>query len=87
MDPMSQVVVISIGNVVAWLAAIYVKDALRGLIANVVVSTLGAFGGAYLSLALLPGDLLGMVVGAVIGATLLLSALLPMTRQLFKNGQ
>lgn len=87
MDPMSQIVVINIGNVVAWLAAIYAKDALRGLIGNLVVSTLGAFGGAQLALGLFPGDVLAMILGAFVGATALLSIMLPVTRQLFKNGQ
>ena len=73
MDPMSQIIVINIGNVVAWLAAIYAKDALRGLIGNVIISTLGAFIAAYLSLKLLPEfDKLGMMVAAFLGAGLLL---------------
>ena len=54
MDPISQMIMISIGNVVAWLAAIYVKDALPGLIGNLVISTTGAFVAGYLCLRFLP---------------------------------
>ncbi len=73
MDPFSIVIILSIGNVVAWLAALYVKDAARGLIGHVVVATTGAFLAGYLALWLFP-DLyaVGMIVGALIGAAVLL---------------
>ena len=73
MDPFSIVIILSIGNVVAWLAALYVKDAARGLIGHVVVATTGTFLAGYLALWLFP-DLyaVGMIVGALIGAVVLL---------------
>ncbi|MEM7224904.1 MAG: GlsB/YeaQ/YmgE family stress response membrane protein [Pseudomonadota bacterium] len=78
MDPVSQIIVLCIGNVVAWLAAIYGKDALRGLIGNVVISALGAFVGRYLSLRLLPIlDRPGMIVAAFVGAIVVLSLARP----------
>lgn len=73
MDPVSQIIVLNIGNVVAWLAALYVQGTLRGLIGNVIVSTIGAFAGGLLALQLLPKlDKPGMIVGAFAGAALLL---------------
>ncbi len=73
MDPFSIVIIISVGNFVAWIAAIYVKDAARGLIGHVVVATTGAFFAGYLALWLLP-DLyaVGMIIGAFVGAVVLL---------------
>ena len=69
-------VVICIGNVVAWVAAMYVEGALPGLLGHLVVSTAGAFAGAYLSLQLLPSFAgLGMIPAAFAGAVLLLYAL------------
>ena len=73
MDPYSMMIVISIGTVVGWLAAMYVKHALPGLIGHVVVSTVGAFVAGYASLRILPEfGKFGMIVGAFIGAALLL---------------
>ena len=87
MDPISQIIMISIGNVVAWLAAIYVKDALPGLIGNLVISTTGAFAAGYLCLRFLPEfDKLGMIAGAFIGAILLLSVIRLRTWHWFENG-
>ena len=64
---------IGIGNAVGWTAAIYVKDALPGLIGHVVVSTIGAFVAGYLSLALFPAAAqLGMTLFGIAGAALLL---------------
>jgi len=66
-------IILSIGNVVGWLAAMYVKDALSGLIGHIVISTIGAFIAGYLSLRIFPEfDKFGMIVGAFIGAVLLL---------------
>ena len=65
MDPFSIVIILSIGNVVAWLAALYVKDAARGLIGHVVVATTGAFIAGYLALWLFPNlYAFGMMTGA-----------------------
>ena len=73
MDPYSMMIIISIGNVVGWLAGIYVKNALPGLIGHVVISTIGAFVGGYLSLRVFPGfGKYGMIISAFIGAALLL---------------
>ena len=57
----------------AWLAALYVKDAARGLIGHVVVATTGAFVAGNLALWLFP-DLyaFGMMTGAFVGAVFLL---------------
>lgn len=73
MDPFSVIIVLSIGNIVAWLAALYVKDAARGLIGHVVVATTGAFIAGYLALWLFP-DLyaFGMMTGAFMGAVFML---------------
>jgi uncharacterized membrane protein YeaQ/YmgE (transglycosylase-associated protein family) len=65
--------VLSIGNIVAWLAALYVKDAARGLIGHVVVATTGAFIAGYLALLFFPDrHALGMMTGAFLGAVFLL---------------
>ncbi len=73
MDPFSIVIILSIGNIVAWLAALYVRDAARGLIGHLIVATTGAFVAGYLALWLFP-DLyaFGMMTGAFLGAVLLL---------------
>lgn len=69
-------VVICIGNVVAWVAAMYVKGALPGLLGHLVVSIGGALLGAYLSLQLVPSWAgLGMIPAAFAGAILLLYSL------------
>ena len=87
MDPMSQIIAINIGNVVAWLAAIYLSDALRGLIGHVVLGMTGALIAAHLSQALLPGHLPAMILAAFLGAATLIYTLLPFTRQIFRNGR
>ncbi len=85
MDPMSQIIAINIGNVVAWLAALYLRDALRGLIGNVAVGMTGALVAAQLSQALLPGHLPALILAAFLGAAALIYTLLPLTRQIFRN--
>ncbi|MDH3911406.1 MAG: GlsB/YeaQ/YmgE family stress response membrane protein [Rhodospirillales bacterium] len=66
-------IIISIGNVVGWLASIYVKNALPGLLGHVVISTTGAFIGGYLSLRIFSeSDKFSMIISAFIGAALLL---------------
>jgi uncharacterized membrane protein YeaQ/YmgE (transglycosylase-associated protein family) len=73
MDTYSMMIMISIGNVVGWLAAMYVANALSGLIGHVVVSTIGAFIGGYLSLELIgEGAKFSMIICAFVGAVLLL---------------
>lgn len=75
MDLASIIILLSIGNVVGWLAAIYVKGALRGLIGHVAIATIGAFGSGYLSQTLFPEfEKLGMTLAAISGAVLLLFA-------------
>lgn len=79
---------ISIGNAVAWLAAIYVKNADRDLLGNVVVGTVGAFIAGYLSLRLFPAfDTFGMIAGACIGAVLLILAVRQRKRHWFGKGR
>jgi uncharacterized membrane protein YeaQ/YmgE (transglycosylase-associated protein family) len=41
MDPLGMMIILSIGNVVGWLTAMYVKNALPGLIGHIVISTIG----------------------------------------------
>ena len=73
MDPFSVIIILSVGNIVAWLAALYVKDAARGLIGHVVVATTGAFIAGYLTLWLFPNlYAFGMMTGAFVGAVFLL---------------
>ena len=73
MDPYSMMIIISIGNVVGWLTGMYVKNALPGLIGHVVISTIGAFIGGYLSLRICTeSDKFSMIISACIGAVLLL---------------
>ena len=75
MDPVSSMILISIGNVVAWLAAIYIQDAVRGLLGNVVISTIGAFVAGYAILKFLSEpNAVGVVFGAAFGSVLLLYA-------------
>jgi len=73
MDPLSLMTYIGIGKMVGWLAAMYVKGALPGLIGHIVVSTVGATGTGYLILSLVPNpNGLGVVGGALLGAATLL---------------
>ncbi len=73
MDPLSMMLVLSIGCVVGWLAAMYVQGALPGLIGHVVVSTIGAYVVGYLALWFFPGFYyFSLIFGAFIGAALLL---------------
>ena len=66
-------IILSIGNCVAWVAALYVKDAERGLIGHVIISTFGSFiaGSVALKFASQYG-VLGMMIAAFIGSSLLL---------------
>ena len=83
MDPFSVVIILGIGNIVAWLAALYVKGAARGLIGHVVVATTGAFIAGYLALWLFPNlYALGMMAGAVMGAVFMLYFVRLRTRRL-----
>ena len=54
MDPISLMIVISIGNVVAWLAAIYTKNGTRALLRNVIACSAGAIACSYLASLLVP---------------------------------
>ena len=66
-------IILSIGNCVAWIAALYVKDAERGLIGHVIVSTIGAFIAGYLALTFASQyGVPGMMIAAFIGSPLLL---------------
>jgi uncharacterized membrane protein YeaQ/YmgE (transglycosylase-associated protein family) len=75
MHPVSMMIILSIGNVVGWLAAMYVKDALPGLMGHIVISTIGAYIAGYWSLRIFPEfDILGMIISAFLGAAFLLFA-------------
>jgi len=66
-------IILCVGNFIAWMVALYVKDAVRGLIGHVVCSTLGAFLAGYLALLVLPKyGTAGMIPAAFIGSGLLL---------------
>tara|TARA_R110000772_G_scaffold232195_1_gene343446 strand:+ start:36840 stop:37091 length:252 start_codon:yes stop_codon:yes gene_type:complete len=54
MDPISLMIVISIGNVVAWLAAIYTKNGTPALLRNVITCSAGAIIVSYLASYLIP---------------------------------
>ena len=66
-------IILSIGNCVAWVVALYVKDAERGLIGHVVVSTIGSFIAGCLALKFVSQyGVPGMMIAAFIGSSLLL---------------
>ncbi len=66
-------IILSVGNFVAWMVALYVKDAVRGLIGHVIFSTLGAFIGGYLSLLIYPRyGVVAMLPAALVGSLLVL---------------
>lgn len=49
MDALTMMILISVGNVVAWVAAMVQPGAERGLLVNVVACTAGAFAGGWLA--------------------------------------
>ncbi len=53
MNVVDMFILLSIGQVVAWLVTIYVSNGGRRLFGDVIVTTIGAFIGGYLSLRLL----------------------------------
>ncbi|MBC8267790.1 MAG: hypothetical protein H8E36_03490 [Rhodospirillaceae bacterium] len=66
-------IILCIGNFIAWMVALYVKDAVSGLLGHVIFSTLGAFIAGYLSLLVLPNyGTAGMIPAAFTGGGLLL---------------
>jgi len=66
-------IILGIGNFVAWMVALYVKDALYGLIGHVIISTLGAFVGGQLSLVVFPQyGPVGMIAAGFLGSGLYL---------------
>ena len=66
-------IILSIGNFIAWMVAIYAKDAAKGLIGHVICSTLGAFIGGYISLYFFPKHGAAVMIPlAFIGGGLLL---------------
>ena len=66
-------IILAIGNFVAWIVALYVKDAVSGLIGHVIASTIGGFIGGYLGLIFIPQlGVVGLMLGGFIGSGLLL---------------
>lgn len=66
-------IMISIGQVVAWPVSIYGKGQGRRLFGDAIVTTIGAFTGGYLSLRLISEySKFSMIVVAFLGAGLLL---------------
>ncbi len=66
-------IILSIANFVAWMVAMYVKDAAVGLIGHVITSIVGAFMGGWLMLGIFPQYAVwGMMIGALIGSMALL---------------
>ncbi len=73
MYPVDVVIILSIGNIVAWMVGIYVKNAMSGLMGHVVISNIGAFIAGYLTLKFTPElGVVGMIPAAFVGAGLLL---------------
>tara|TARA_R110002124_G_scaffold226949_2_gene392136 strand:- start:20026 stop:20277 length:252 start_codon:yes stop_codon:yes gene_type:complete len=69
MDPISLMIVISIGNVVAWLAAIYTKNGTRALLRNVIACSAGAIIASYLASLLIPDfQAVWLILSAFAGA-------------------
>ncbi len=66
-------IILCIGNFVAWMVAMYVKDTARGLIGHVITSIAGAFIGGWLMLTLFPRYAVpGMMAGAFVVSVALL---------------
>lgn len=73
MHVVDQFLLLSIGQVVAWLAVLYVDDSARRLLGHAAVATVGAFMGGYLSLwSISPTNRLAMIIAALLCAALLL---------------
>ncbi len=73
MQTVNVAILLSIGNFIGWIAALYVKNAERGLIGHVIVSTIGAFIAGYLALTFASQyGVPGMMIAAFIGSALLL---------------
>ncbi|PIW27393.1 MAG: hypothetical protein COW30_10480 [Rhodospirillales bacterium CG15_BIG_FIL_POST_REV_8_21_14_020_66_15] len=69
MDALSLMVVISIGNVVAWVVAIYTRNGVHALLKNVVLCSTGAIAASWLAAALIPEfQAVGMILSAFAGA-------------------
>ncbi len=72
MHPVDLMIFICIGNCVGWLAAMYVENALRGLIGHVAIGMIGAFLAGNACQVLLPDfGKTGMIIAGLIGAVLL----------------
>jgi len=85
MDAVSMMILISIGNVVAWVAAMRGRPAERMLLLNVVVCCLGAFAGGGLAVWLTPTGLarIPLIFLGFLGALLALR----LTRRLFRQAE
>ena len=68
-------IILGIGNFVAWMVAMYVKDAVRGLFGHLITSTVGAFIGGWLMLTFVPqAAVWGIMLGGFIVSGVLLYA-------------
>ena len=66
-------IILSVGNFVAWMVAIYVPSSVRGLLGHVLASTLGAFVGGYAALATVPHHgVVGLLPASLVGSVVVL---------------
>ncbi|MCP5373760.1 MAG: hypothetical protein H6907_18680 [Hyphomicrobiales bacterium] len=76
MHPVDLFILFSIGQVVSWLATLYVETDPRRLLGHAVVATLGAFLGGYVATLLFPPTAkLALIGGGFLGAIVLLVVL------------
>ncbi len=96
MHVVDQFIVISIGQVVAWLVILYVDNSGRRLLGHAFVTTIGAFTGGFLSLWIWSeADKFALIISAFLGAGILLYVVRyrywhhfsPSKRHLQENGE
>lgn len=85
MDAVSMMILISIGNIVAWVAAMRDSSAERMLLLNVIMCCLGAFAGGALAVWLTPPGLMRipLIFLGFLGAL----AALRLARRLFRKAE
>ena len=96
MHVVDQFIVISIGQVVAWLVILYLDNSGRRLLGHAFVTTIGAFTGGFLSLWIWSeADKSALIISAFLGAGILLYVVRyrywhhfsPSKRHLQENGE